>query len=434
MAPPAYDRAGPAPFVHLGPGAFARAHLGVYADDLGRAGHDARIRAVALRHPAAEEQLGPQDGLYTVTTREPGVPTESRLVGSIISVATGPAAAAAAIASTASAFVTLTVTEKGYDEDGPGSAVDVLVRGLDARRKAGQGGLVVASLDNLLDNGRLLRERVLAAADGPAGGAGLAQWIADEVAFPCSVVDRMVPATTDADRAEVAERIGLVDEAAVVAEAHRSWALEAVEGLPPLPPLANVGVEVVADVGAHQQRKLWLLNAPHSAVAYGGLLAGHDTIAAAVGDPLVSGFVRGVAGDVLAVVDPSDGGPEPGAYAADSLRRFANPLLGHTCAQVGADGSRKLAQRVLPVVEARRARGLDVERFAVVVAAWLVAVAESRVDDPIGDVLRAALAAGGPLAAAERGVGPALRQWAPDVAAAYRRVRTDGASALAAAP
>lgn len=430
VAPPPYDRSGSAPFVHLGPGAFARAHLGVYADDLCRGGHDARIRAVALRHSTAEQQLTPQDGLYTVTTREPGVAADTRLVGSVVSAVTGVDAAVAAIADPATTFVSLTVTETGYDAVGPGSAVAVLVAALDARRREGQGGIVVASLDNLLDNGRVLRRRVLdrAAADG---SPGLADWVAAEMAFPCSVVDRMVPATTDADRAEVAGRIGLVDEAAVVAEAHRSWVVEAVDGLPPL---ADAGVEVVADVGAYQQRKLWLLNAPHSALAYGGLLVGHETIAAAVADPLVARFVSGLVNDVLAVVDPADGGPEPVAYAAESLRRFANPVLGHTCAQVGADGSRKLAQRVLPVVDARRSRGLDLDRFAIVVAAWLVAVAVGTVDDPAGDDLRAALARGGPRAAAELAVGPPLRSWAPAVAAAYERVVADGPRVLAVAP
>ena len=428
--PPPYDRTGSAPFVHLGPGAFARAHLAVYADDLCRAGRDARIRAVALRHPTAGEQLAPQDGLFTVTTRESGTPPQTRLVGSLVAVATGPARAIAALAAPETTLVTLTVTEKGYDPVGPGSAVATLAAGLDARRREDQGGLVVASLDNLLDNGHVLRERVLrlAEAEGPPG---LAAWVAAEVAFPCSVVDRMVPATTDADRDEVAGRLGLVDEAAVVAEAHRSWVVEAVDGLPPL---ADAGVDVVADVGTHQQRKLWLLNGPHSALAYGGLVAGHETIAAAVADPLVAVFVRGLVDDALAVIDATDGGPEPVAYAAASLRRFANPVLGHTCVQVGADGSRKLAQRVLPVVEARRARGLGVDRFAIVVAAWLAAVTAGSVEDPAGDELRAALATGGPIAAAEVGVGPALRSWAPEVAAAYDRVVAEGPRVLAVAP
>lgn len=438
LAPPPYDWSGPAPIVHVGPGAFARAHLGVYADDLCRAGHDARIRAVALRHPTAEQQLAPQNGFYTVTTREPGVPSGLRLIGSVVSVATGPEAAVAAIADRSTTLVTLTVTEKGYDAVGPGSTVAVLVAGLDARRREGHGGLVVASLDNLLDNGRVLRRRVLDRAV-TGGSPGLADWVAAEVAFPCSVVDRMVPATTAADRAEVAERLGLVDEAAVVAEAHRSWVIEEVDGLPPL---ADVGVEVLAGVGAHQERKLWLLNAPHSALAYGGLLAGHETIARAVADPLVARFVQRLVDDVLAVVDAADGGPAPVAYAERSLRRFANAVLGHTCVQVGADGSQKLAQRVFPVVEARRARGLDVDRFAIVVAAWLAAVtgtpvqdrALATVEDPAADDLMAALRQQGPSAAAAIAVGSGLAAWAPDVAAAFDRVTRDGLRVLEAAP
>ncbi|HMQ26235.1 MAG TPA: mannitol dehydrogenase family protein [Acidimicrobiales bacterium] len=438
VSPPAYDRSGPAPYVHLGPGAFARAHLGVYADDLLIAGHPARVRAVALRHGTAERQLGPQDGLYTVTTREPSAAPVTRIVGSFASVATGAEAAVAAVADPTTTLVTLTVTEHGYETTGPGSAAEVLALGLEARRVAGHGGLVIASLDNLLDNGRVLRDQVLAVA-ADTGPPGLPEWIEARVAFPGSVVDRMVPAPTDADRVEVAERLGLVDEAAVVAEAHRSWVVEAVDGLPPL---AAADVEVVAGVGAHQQRKLWLLNAPHSALAYGGLLVGHDTIAAAVADPLVAGFVRRLVDDVLAVVDPTDGGPEPVGYAEDSLRRFANPALGHTCTQVGADGSRKLAQRVLPVVEARRVRDLPVDRFAVVVAAWLAAVTGTpvqgrplaAVEDPAAGELRAALGASGPIAAAESAVGSALASWAPDVAAALDQLVEAGAGVLESTP
>ncbi|MCB1015860.1 MAG: hypothetical protein KDB10_12185, partial [Acidimicrobiales bacterium] len=196
---PAFDRSGPAPIVHLGPGAFARGHLGVYADDLCRAGHPARVRAVALRHPRAAELLGPQDGLYTVTVREPSRLPRTRLVGAVTSIATGPGAAVLAVADPATAVVTLTITEQGYEGIGPDTAAGVVAAGLDARRRRGQGGVVVASLDNLLDNGRVLRARVLEAADTAA--PGLADWIEAHVSFPSSVVDRMVPATTGADRA-----------------------------------------------------------------------------------------------------------------------------------------------------------------------------------------------------------------------------------------
>jgi fructuronate reductase len=185
------------------------------------------------------------------------------------------------------------------------------------------------------------------------------------------VVDRMVPATTAADLAEVERRLGLADRAAVVAERHRSWVIGATERLPPL---ADVGVQVVADVEPYERRKLWLLNGPHSALAYSGLLAGCTTIAEAVRDERVSTFVGRLVDEVLEVADlPAV--TEPRAFAGEALARFANPDLGHSCAQVGTDGSQKLRQRVLPLVARRRERGLGTDRFAIVVAIWLSAVA-----------------------------------------------------------
>ena len=324
----------------------------MYADDLLRSGRPATIAGVSLRSPAAEEQLGPQDGLFTVVEREPGRPDGLRVVGSFGSVATGPAAAVEAIADPTIRLVTLTVTEKGYEpepgrrpRDGgaPPSAPAVIARGL-ARRDRTAPAPTIASLDNLRGNGRRLRERVLEEAEDvdPA----LARWIDGRVAFPCSVVDRMVPATTDAGRAAIADALGLDDHAAVVAEHHRSWTAEDVDGLRAF---ADVGVELVGDVEPYERRKLWLLNGPHSTLAYVGLVAGHETIADAAGDPTIAAFARRLVDDVLEVAD-LPAGLAPEAFAADALRRFANPALGHTCAQVGTDGSRKLAERVLPVV------------------------------------------------------------------------------------
>jgi fructuronate reductase len=353
---PPYDRTAPPRIAHLGVGAFARAHLGAYADDLLRAGWPATIRGVSLRSPAAEEQLAPQDGLYAVLERSPEHDEPPRVLGAITVVATGPDAAVAAIADPTTTLVTLTVTEKAY---APDEVPAVLAAGL-ARRDRFVAAPVVASLDNLADNGELLRRQVLGAAEGI--DAGLGRWIADEVRFPSSVVDRMVPATTPADRDEVEHHLGCRDEAAVVAEPHCSWVVEAVDGLPPL---ADVGVDVVGDVGPYQRRKLWLLNGPHSALAYAGLLAGCETIAEAAEHPVVAPFVRRLVDDVLEVADV----PDAKDFAADALRRFRNPALGHGCRQVGADGSQKLPQRILPVVAARRRRGLPTTRLAVVVAA-----------------------------------------------------------------
>jgi fructuronate reductase len=427
---PPYDRTAPPAIVHLGVGAFARAHLAVYADDLLRAGWPATVAGVSLRSPRAEAQLGPQDGLFTVTEREPSAPPSTRVIGSLASIETGADAACRRIADPSTTLVTLTVTEKAYELDGPDAAPAILATALDGRRSRTDDPLVVASLDNLLDNGTVLRDRVLGAAN--IRGAGLREWIEEHVRFPRSVVDRMVPATTHADRAEIAASLGLVDEAATVAEAHRSWVLEAVDGLPPL---GNAGVEVVDEIGPYQQRKLWLLNGPHSALAYVGLLAGHVTIADAATNPSIDRFVRRLVDDVLAVA-PQDS--PTSAFAEQSLRRFANPALGHTCAQVGADGSRKLPQRLLPVIERRVARGMSTDRFDLVIAAWLAAVTSADVhaamlppiEDPAADALRDAMRRGGPEAAVLSAFGAAHGGLAVGIADAYDCVVREGLAAL----
>ena len=435
-----YDRSAAPSIAHLGVGAFARAHLAVYADDLLRAGHPAMIRGVSLRSRSAEDQLGPQDGLFTVDEREPGRALDLRVVGSLASVGTGAAAALDAIAAPTTALVTLTVTEKGYELDpldgdegvGPRSAPAVLAHGL-ARRRGHGPPPVVASLDNVMDNGTLLRRRVIDAAEG--FDAALSRWISEHVAFPSSVVDRMVPAATPADLDDIAERLGVRDEAAVVAEHHRSWFLAATDGLPPL---ADVGVQVVGDTGPYQWRKLWLLNGPHSALAYTGLLAGCETIAEASANPVVAPFVRRLVEDILEVADQSPG-TEPTAFAEEALRRFGNPELGHTCRQVGADGSRKLAQRLLPVVSARAHLGLTTGRFAVVVALWLAAVTRLRLqgvvlpdlDDPDADALRAAAADRDRQALARAGCGPdAPRAFAAEVMGTLEALERRGADVL----
>jgi fructuronate reductase len=401
---PPYERFSTATMAHLGVGAFARAHLGVYADDLNRLGRPALIRATSLLSDRAERQMGPQDGLYTVAEREPDDDVTLRVVGSMTSVRTGAAAVFDAVSAPTTDLVTVTITESGYDIpsaapdlDSPSPWVpEIIARALAHRRQAGVRPPIIASLDNLLGNGAILRQRVLEMAErlDPT----LLGWIAEQVAFPSSVVDRMVPAPTDDDRRDVEARLGLLDLATVSAERYRSWILGATEGLPPL---ADVGVQVVADVTPFERRKLWLLNGPHSAFAYCGLLAGCDTIASAVGTRAVRSFVREMIDDTLEVAQfPASFGAA--RFAQEALHRFANPSLGHTCLQVGADGSRKLPQRLLPVIDARLEERLDTERFACVVALWIASAGGVEIQgallpavaDPDAPRLRAAVIGG----------------------------------------
>lgn len=402
---PWYERSSVQKITHLGVGAFARAHLGVYADDLTRRGWPALIRGISLISDRAEREMGPQDGLYTVAEREPDEEVALRVIGSFTSVRTGAAAAVEAISVPTTDLVTVTITESGYDippatsalHPGAPSVPEIIARALAQRRQAGIAPPIIASLDNLLGNGAILRQRVVEMADrlDPT----LASWIAEEVSFPSSVVDRMVPAPTDDDVGDVEARLGLLDLATVSAERYRSWIISAAEALPPF---ADVGLQVVTDVTPFERRKLWLLNGPHSAFAYCGLLAGCDTIAAAVRDATVCAYVREMIDDTLEVAQFPASLDAP-RFAQDALNRFANPNLGHTCLQVGADGSRKLPQRVLPIVEARQADHLDTSRFATVVALWIASAGGLEIQgaqlpavaDPETPRLRAAVIDGG---------------------------------------
>jgi fructuronate reductase len=438
---PEYERGGAPVIAHLGFGAFARAHVAVYADELLRQGRPARIRGVALRSRRAQDQLEPQDGLFTVAVREPSTAPTLQVVGALASMETGPPAALAALTAPTTKLVTLTITENGYSsrDEGtasgalPSSAPALIALSLDRRRQAGLPAPVFAPLDNLLDNGTVLRARVLDEAERIDGA--LAAWIARDVCFPSSVVDRMVPAPTATVLEEIAEELGLSDEAAVVAERHRSWIIRSVEGLVPF---ADVGVELVDDVAPFERRKLWLLNGPHSAVAYGGLLAGHATIAGAVKDPLIARFARDIVEETLEVA-PFPSALQPAAFAAEALRRFANPALGHTCAQVGAEGSGKLTQRLLPVVAAREARSLGTSKFALVAAIWLAAAGGVDVPgvrlpvlaDPLGSRLRSAAAQADGLQALSR-VALGGSVFAGEVATVLDRLTKEGLSLLEA--
>jgi fructuronate reductase len=399
-AVPGYDRSGPPPIVHIGLGGFARAHLGVYADDLLRIGGAGLIHGVSLHSRRTEAALVPQDCLYTVTEREPDCEPRRAVVGSVASVATGHANALAALCAPTTTFVTLTVTEKGYDvppedlerPERPGSAPGLLALALAQRRAAGTKPPIIASLDNVADNGSLLRAKVTEV--GACLGLDLAEWIAEEVTFTSSVVDRMVPTPTPRDLDATTSWLGLADLGAVATERHRSWVMTADERLAPW---ADVGVELVPDVVPYEQRKLWLLNGAHSALAYGGLLAGCATIAEAAADHRVSRFVRGLVDDVLGTSLISTA-LRPAAFADEAFGRFLNPNLRHSCEQVAADGSRKLPQRFLPVVAARESAGLDTMRFATVAAIWVAAasgmvvdgVSLPAIDDPEAARLRAA--------------------------------------------
>lgn len=411
----------PTGMVHLGAGAFFRGHTAPFTEDAVRATGDERwgITAVTQRSDAVVAQLRPQDGLFTVTERGAGA-APLRLVSGVVGVLGGRTetdAVLALLAAPATAVVTLTVTEKGYRVDpvgggldladpevradlagrSPQTAVGQLVRGLQRRQRADAGPLTVVPCDNLPGNGALTRRLVQDfTAALPAGeGDALRTWLDVSVAFPSTMVDRIVPATTAADLAAVEAGLGRRDEAAVVAEPFRQWVLEDAFAAD-RPAWDAVGAQLVADVAPWEAAKLRLLNATHSLIAYLGARAGYRTIAESVTDEVIGAAAeRLLREDALPSITVPDGLDGP-AYCTAVLTRFANPALGHTTAKVGSDGSQKIGLRLLTTLRDGLGQGRTPRWAGLAVAAWLWHVAHTPaadLDDPLADVLAALLPA-----------------------------------------
>lgn len=389
---PQYDRTQvDCGIVHLGIGAFHRAHQAVYVDALlaqqiGPWG----IVGVSLRSPAVRDALLPQGGLYTLVTRAAGG-ADYRVIGSVKSVLVAPENPEAVLrylTDRKTRLVTLTVTEKGYclapsgrldmthpeilhdlkDPNAPKSAVGFLARALQRLRTDGAPPPTILSCDNLPSNGEKLRDAVtsfLAHEDDRA-----AQWVEREVAFPSSMVDGIVPATTVADLAEVREALGLDDRAAVVAEPFRQWVVED-RFAAGMPPLRDAGVEITHDVAAYERLKLRMLNGCHSATAYLGQLAGFEYIADALADPSLRRYLEHMMADEIA---PTLAGFTPERlreYGAELIRRFENPAIRHRTWQISMDGSQKLPQRLIGTIADRLRAGAGATRLTLAVAAWL---------------------------------------------------------------
>lgn len=394
--------------VHLGIGAFHRAHQAVYVDDaLRKFGGDWRIVGVSLRSSAVREQLAPQDGLYTLVVRD-GDHTNERLIGAVVRVLVAgecPAAVISALADPATHIVTLTITEKGYcldpatgeldfanpqiindlkKIDCPQSAIGFLAVGCAERMGTGLPGLTVMSCDNLPGNGQLLKRALMAFAERLA--PPLATWIASQCRFPATMIDRIVPATTDQDRTLLEQRIGLHDAAMVKAEPFSQWVIED-DFAGPRPAFEHVGAQLVADVTPFELAKLRMLNGSHSTLAYLGLPRGHAFVHQAIADPLIASVIDRLMEEATATL-PVVPGLDPAAYAAALKARFGNSALQHRLAQIAMDGSQKLPQRLLGTIRDRHAAGSSSTAAIAGVRAWIDHFASDFLEDPMADRLR----------------------------------------------
>jgi len=392
VARPAYDPARVAVgILHLGLGAFHRAHQAVYTDTALARDLQWGICGVSLKTARATEALREQQGLYTVATRsEDGA--SARVVGSVreaIFAGENRAVVVGRLADSRIRVITATVTEKGYCHDPatgalntahpdiahdlahpeePVSAVGMLVAGFSLRRDAAAGPVTFVCCDNLPHNGKTVAGIVRAFAD--AQQPGLSGWIDANVAFPSSMVDRIVPATQPSDVADVARMIGMRDSAPVIAEAFTQWVIEdRFAGARPF--WEDGGAQFVADVAPFETMKLRLLNGSHSTLAYVGCLLGHEFAWQAALDPQLALFVeRQMAEEIIPTV-ATPPGIDLRRYCEQLMQRFRNPALPHRTQQIAMDGSQKIPQRWLATVRDRLKAGAPCNHLAFSVAAWI---------------------------------------------------------------
>jgi len=415
-AVPGYQRSLLQPgIVHLGLGAFHRAHQAAYTDAiLGQGDLRWGIVGVSLRQPDTRNALAPQDNLYTLAIR--GAQGETlRVIGALMSslvAPENPAAVLAAMADPQCHIVSLTVTEKGYcydpanrsllqdhpdivhdlaHPDTPRSALGFIVRALAQRKNSGLPPFTVLSCDNLPSNGDTARGLVceLAQRIDPQ----LADWIAAQGAFPNAMVDRIVPKTTDADRLEIATSLTLTDAWPVMTEEFTQWVIED-RFAGPRPAWQQVGVTMVDDARPYEHAKLRMLNGSHSSLAYLGILMGYLTVDRAMQDTDLTRFLERMMQSEIA---PTLSRPALDAYRQDLLERFRNPSLNHQLHQIAMDGSQKLPQRLLGTIRARLAENLPIPCLSFAIAGWFHYLKEHtddgvdyRICDPLAVLLREA--------------------------------------------
>lgn len=405
--------AAPVRIVHLGLGAFHRAHQAWYTQHASD-GAQWGIAAFTGRRPDAAVVLAAQDGLYTLIERG-GNGDRFELMTSIVEAHDGADVAALSrlVAATATAVVTLTITEAAYNLAADGTLdianpavqadIDVLraitatgggtgtddaghapaaataagrlVQALAARRNAGAGPIAVVSCDNLAHNAAAARAAIGGLAD--VVDPGLGAWIAENVSFVGTSVDRITPRTTDAEIALVAAECGYADSSPVVTEPFSDWVLSG-EFPAGRPDWASAGAVFVDEIEHFENRKLWLLNGAHSLMAYAGQLRGHATVAQALADPACAAWITEFWDEAERNL-PAEGLGIP-AYRAALLERFSNARIAHHLAQIAMDGSSKLRMRAVPVLKAELAAGRPGTGAARLIAAWVAFLRQSHLN------------------------------------------------------
>jgi mannitol 2-dehydrogenase len=385
VAVPTYDRRSLGRgIVHIGVGGFHRAHQAVFLDDLCQNGlTDWSITGAGVLPGDAgmADALGQQDGLYTLITRDRGS-TDVRVIGSIVEYVLATPAISPLIdilADPVTRVVSLTITESGYPvDDATGHfrespegdlppAFEAIARALKRRRDEGGGGFSVMSCDNILHNGTTARAATLGIA--AVVEPGLEEWVGRNVSFPNTMVDRITPATTPADRDFLAQRYGLVDRWPVVAEPFIQWVIED-SFAAGRPPWEDAGALLTADVEPYEALKLRLLNAGHSCLGYVAALAGHVHVHEVMADRPFDAFLRRFLDDEASPTLPSVPGIDVARYKIQLAERLANPMVGDQVARLCQDGTSKIPKFLIPTIERQLDAGGPVRMAALALAGW----------------------------------------------------------------
>jgi fructuronate reductase len=390
---PRYDRKAVTPgILHLGLGAFCRAHLATYTEDVLETGvRDWGIVGVDMLAPDIRAAMKPQDCLYTLLTREGGK-ENFQVVGAFVDVlATGDQLQAVLdwAVRPQIRIVTLTVTEKGYCQDpatgkldekhpaivadlanpaAPRSVPGLLTEAIRLRRAAGVAPFTVLVCDNLMQNGKRARGIVIRFAQ--LRDAELGRFVEKNILFPCTMVDRITPATQDAERAAVSSQVGIDDQWPVVTEPFKQWVIED-HFSSGRPPWELAGATMVEDVDPFEMMKLRCLNGTHSTLAYLGVIAGIETIADAMADPHLPEVIRRLwEKDLIPTLQPIPG-TDFNDYTQALETRYRNPAIRHRTLQISSDGSQKLGPRLLDPALERVKAGAAPQVIPLTVAAWM---------------------------------------------------------------
>ncbi len=402
-----YDRAAKGiGIVHIGPGAFHRAHQAYYTDlALEKGGHWA-ISAVSMNSTGVGEALNPQAGLYTLAVQD--IQSSYRLVGSIKEVLHLPSQREEVMARMCAAstqVVTMTVTEKGYmlgqdgallvdhpsvlhdlaNPDCPKTVIGLLAKVITERSQASKEPMTIISCDNVSDNGDKLKGALLAYAK-VSELHNLSTHI-ERQRFPNTMVDCITPASDEALSTEIAGQTGIEDAWPIKREAFSQWVIEDLDGMS-LPAWGEVGVTFTRDIQAHENAKLRILNLAHSALAYLGPLYGCETVYQAISRHDLRQFVDDLLDQEVmpGLAQRSGDTLDHSQYKKATITRFENPHIKHRLAQIGQDGSQKLAIRAVPALKENLAAQEPVGRLCELLIAWSYHVFLSADNDANGFV------------------------------------------------